>query len=823
VNVRTIKTITPWIGVCVVICIWSVVGLAHHNGPEFYVDARNPVEDDQDGDYHFRTINAALNNFPEPQDDDTLVIAPGVYVESLVISVDGLMIKTSGSADQTIIQGAIKVDAERVELNGFSVDAGGQAVGISVEMDDAHLVSLIVYGAETGVLLSGPGPLKRILLENNRIYNNQIGLMAENMRDSALVENTFDANIVHGGVIENGYDLTLTQNRWTLNGEFGLHILNGRYIELEDEVWLNNASNGIVLEAVSRLKLNRGEAHQNGGFGILLTDAHLNEINQISFDRNTQAGLKIEEASQSNVIQGSNFIAHSTADSAGIWVDGPVFDNDIVGNTFEQNRVGILLTSTHEGAPGSNRMTDNTIIQSTGDGVRAEATEGDNLFADNTLANNNGNGIYWVSSQDWIEANTVSHSGQSGLALNNSTDLDVVGNVVKFNRASGLSLQTGAFNNRIKQNFFNENLEQGISLHGDEATRLIGNEFSSNQRNGLHIELSTELTLEDNLSDHNGEYGVWINQTDTVMIHNNKVTSNNTGGVFVQQTESLLFEQNAIEDNLHLGLWVVGSDVDAKRNWWGHAMGPAGFFEGRGNAVVGLRLVDIAPWLPDRPDRLIEPTVEALILDAVGYNQTLEVDIRDRSRLQLEMTGLGVDEQGRRMPVSLGVVVLAEYDLAEQSQSVEAPTGTKALYSIQVGGLSEGQSHLVINYDGLDISNADDLALYQWQGERWNMLPGATFSLSKQVTGELSTSQLKPAVIALIEGNVSTASVPFRADASNAKTSVDRAEEAEQIAVISQPNTGIDMTLIAASLFVLGLGRVARRYQVLDRLQSILP
>jgi len=816
-NARTFAR--PWVFGVMLCCLWSVVGLAHHNGPEFYVDARNPVEDDLDGDYHFRTIAAALSQFPLPTEDDTIIVAPGVYEGSVNISVDGLTLRASGSADQTIIKGSIVIDAERVTFRGFTVDATDQAVGVHVLGDAAVVEDVSVFGAGAGVSLSGPRPLKRIQLKNSRIYNNEIGIQASDLRDSLLTDNLIDANSAHGGLLEHTYEVALKQNQWTLNGGTGLWLKDGRYLTVEADAWLSNGDHGIVLEAVSRVSLTSGRAHQNGGFGLWINDAHLNRVEGSSFDRNARGGVMIDHGSQANVVQNSAFLAHSAGDGAGAWLEGSVHNNEIIGNSFELNRVGVWLTATRQGAPGSNRIQQNTVTQSSGDGIRAEGSEGDNVVEGNTLTHNNGNGVYWAGGRDRLVGNDVQHSGQTGFYLDAVSDMSVLGNVVRFSQADGLALAPGAANNRIQDNELSENFGGGVRLSADQDTRLVANTLFGNQRHGLWLQRSQRVTVEANALRHNGEWGVWMEQIAEAKVLGNQVTQNNAGGIALDQADAVLLENNTIETNLHLGARATGSPVDARRNWWGHPLGPAGLFEGRGNAVWGIPMSGLLPWLPDRPDALLAPTVEALILDAVGGGQTLEIDARDRSNLQIQLTELGQDADGRRVPVSQGVVLLAEYDVASRLP-FEIPSQTKALHTVQLGGVSYGQAHLTLSYDGLEVANPSGLGLYLRTTGGWEALPGRVWPQSRQVTGELASAALKPAVIALVEGEVEAA---LLAPQTQSDTGALGANNRDNLpTAVRALKLGIDLSLIGVFLVLVGLGRAARTHRWLERLKATL-
>jgi len=222
--------------------------------------------------------------------------------------------------------------------------------------------------------------------------------------------------------------------------------------------------------------------------------------------------------------------------------------------------------------------------------------------------------------------------------------------------------------------------------------------------------------------------------------------------------------------------------------------------------VVGVSLEHVLPWLPDEPGRVVWSSVTGEVLDAVGPGETLALDFQDRAGLTVEIVNVGLDDEGNRIPFSLGVILLSKYD---QFQGLALPLDAVALYHVQVGDFDRGAVQVAVGLE--DISSQTDhntLKLWLQTAQGWVPLPGGLRAGSKRITGELSVGQLKPGLIALApEGTVSSRTSP--ASVQQASTKVLPAEGTAQTTVpVPQ---GEDLSLLSLSLLLLLLGHKASR------------
>lgn len=794
-------------------------GWASHDRPVFIVDANNPPEDDLDGDYHFRSLTAALTQFPNPKEDESIKLAPGTYIESIILDVEGLTLEATGELDQTILQGQITIDAKRITVTGITIDATGLLFGLEVLEDKAIIESLNVFGADTGILLQAGAPVRDLVLTNNRIYQNRMGINAQDVRYASITNNVIEANTQAGGRFEALYQVQFSNNIWRSN-ERGLILRASREIELLNETLSSNNHYGARLNAVDRVLVKNALVESNRAVGLRLDDGKDNQILNSQFRHNHQAGLRLENHSQQNVLQNNVFEAHTQAGSSGLWVLGPVYDNTILNNEFIDNWVGIRLSES-DGAPASNRFEGNNILNANTDGLRVEASDGDNLFIKNSLIRNNQNGVYLAGGDDEFSENNIEFSGAEGIWVDGSVGLIVSRNSSTSNQSNGLRMSGTAINNRIFENHFAENYQHGVFVEDGVDHRIERNSISQNHRNGVYIGNIINLELNENFVDNNGEIGLRIHQAEKLDADGNTISHNQRGGVLVESGIKLDLEGNAIFNNLHMGLRLEGGDLIAKRNWWGDVLGPAGLFEGRGNAVIGTHLEQIVPWLPDEPDKIDLTSAYAEILDAIGRRETLEIDLRDRAGLRLDLSELGVDEDGKRVPISLGAILLSRYQQTELEDIPELPE-TLALYHVQLNGLENGIANLIVELGDIETSlDFNRLALWYWDGEKWLGLPGRLREVSQQVTGEIRANLLKPGLIALAPRS-SEARVFMEpvTTASAALTGAGRTANHKTVSLNSSIRLE-DFSLLFIALGALGLGRLLRKYPLLISLDRI--
>src|SRR3990172_5764723 len=194
---------------------------ASHSSPPFYIDDDSPPEEDFDGDYHFHSIRAALEQFPHPQEGDALFIAPGVYEGDLLLQgVDHLTLSdnvwvSNGEAGLSLENGRdvhlereqalhnaghgmALSDVQRATLDQVTCSENGEAgVQFNDAVDNAISGSRFERNGAAGVKLEGRSQDNAIADSQFRGHSDEAaaglwlaGQAYDNqVRDNELVEN----------------------------------------------------------------------------------------------------------------------------------------------------------------------------------------------------------------------------------------------------------------------------------------------------------------------------------------------------------------------------------------------------------------------------------------------------------------------------------------------------------------------------------------------------------------------------------------------------------------------------------------------------------
>ena len=459
-------------------------------------------------------------------------------------------------------------------------------------------------------------------------------------------------------------------------------------------------------------------------------------------------------------------------------LEGDVTGSIVLKNTIIGNSLGVRLTRSEvtEGEPSNNTIDSNEIKNSDEDGVRVEASFGLNLFRSNQIVGNTRVGIHVTGGggNDTFAENLVEGNGDDGIRIANSERNTVQDNEIALN--GGGNNQGGetdggglvlikAHRTLVRRNQIHDGEANGILIVESNDVRLLENTVERHQQDGVRALKPERLLLEGNAIQHNRERGVALYDCKTPDLQRNAIVNNTLGGVFLKNCEAPRLQMNEIVDNGRFGLWSEGSpDIQARRNWWGDPRGPAGVFEGRGNAVILIGVAGgnsfpleqdqivqaVLPWLLDRVAELEEPSVRGFLLYDLGPNQ-IELDATDRADVKLSLVGVAKEERG--------VAVVARYRHplpTENSIHAVAPLeGAIKAVTVLVSGFGTGTATLDVAYRDDELPEGVDkatLRLFHWDAAqgRWVQLPGKSLEGVGLVEGEIPVEKLRAgAVLAL--------------------------------------------------------------------------
>ncbi len=775
---------TIWLGVAALFVLLLAMAsqtFADHGGPITFVDIKNPVADDQDCDFHFKTLKAALTKCPL-QEYGTIIVDPGIYDEGLLeVNVKGLIIKSSGGAQRTKINGCFKLSGKEVELQGFDINAVSCDQGIVVANREVKVRENIVHEAKMdGLEVSGVSDSATIT--NNRFFNNSrygIYVRQDSSQGIQILKNEIQSNGSSGILLEGNTDrFNISENDVSLNLGAGLLILGSDEGQAAKNTFSANQLEGIKLDKSNGNVVVNNAITANGLFGISIVGGNNNEVRTNDLTSNRAGGVALRgngTAAQRNTIENNKIEGNTQAGASGVLLEGNVTGSILLKNEIKRNSFGLRLTRSpvaSESEPSNNTIDSNQIMGSDEDGVRVEASFGLNLFRSNQIADNNRVGIRILGGRgnDEIADNVIQNNGDDGIRIEQSDRNTIRENEIArngggdgsggVNDGGGIVLIQANYTT-VQKNSLRDGEANGVLLRESNNVKIFENTIERYQQDGVNGQKANNLLLEDNRIQTNRERGVSLKECTAADLQRNIITANTLGGVFFSSCNGANLQMSEITDNLRYGLWVENSqNMTARRNWWGDPKGPAGVFEGRGNAVIMIgvqggnsfpleidRIVDaILPWLTDRLGEQLESSVAGFLLSDFGPGK-VDLDVMDRADGRVSLFSVEKEERG--------IAILAKYKqpLPSQEKSYYHPTpltGAIKTVSVLTSGFGTGTAIVGVAFTDAELPsnvNKANLRLFYWNGSRWVPLPGKSLQNVNLVEGEIDVKLLRDGVI----------------------------------------------------------------------------
>jgi parallel beta-helix repeat protein len=767
-----------WIG-------FSPMALANHGGPVIYVDNKNASTDDNDCNFHFKTIRAALTKCPL-QEFGTIIVDPGTYNESdtggpLTIIVKGLIIKSSGGAPRTKINGCFNVAAQKVEISGFDINGVSCDHGITVAEREANIHDNIIHESKLDGILVSPFSDESVFVNNNIFNTGGNGVdIGSDSHGIQLTQNRLESNKANGILLEGRSDrYNIANNNIDLNNGAGILILGADSGQITKNTIEANVMEGIKLNGSHDNVVVDNTLNANDLFGISLVGSDNNEVRSNTLTSNRAGGVALrgdDGAAQSNTVENNQITGNVQSGASGVLLEGTVAGSIVLKNVIGQNSYGVRLTSSQvsPGQPSNNSISQNEIKISDEDGVRIEASSGLNIFLNNQILNNNRTGVHVLggNGNDEFAANTIQGNGNDGIRIENSNRNTIRENTISNNGGSngqsgvddgGAIVLSNSSSTTINQNTLQDGEANGLLMLQADSTKLFNNTIQRFQQDGVNATNSKNLFLQNNVIQSNRERGVVLSGSQSPDLEGNTISSNSLGGVFFSNSQNPHLQLNSIIDNLRYGMWVeqnpAGSSIEARRNWWGDRKGPSGVFEGRGNAVIMMGVQDgnssileqdtilqsVMPWLTDRVNEEAESSVTGFILQDFGPGK-VELDATDHADVRVSLFSVAQEERG--------IAILAKYSSPlPTANSALAPSplsnAIKAV-SILTNGFGTGSAVIDINYSDSEVPQGVDksaLRLYQWTGSNWQPLTSKNMGSVNVIEGEIDVKLLRDGVI----------------------------------------------------------------------------
>jgi len=244
--------------------------------------------------------------------------------------------------------------------------------------------------------------------------------------------------------------------------------------------------------------------------------------------------------------------------------------NRILNNRISGNPVGIYLIP----PSNSNTIRNNTIANSTLDGIRGDNLFDRTLIDSNVILNSRGHGVHIERSWNvTLKNNTIAFNDRNGITLNYTHESHLEGNYAESNGLDGMYITNGA-RDTIKGNTFSLNggnglmIEQSLDpvLRGDQIeafsdseylNRVSRNTCTGNGRAGIALHEVTAI-LGGNTCLFNG-YGLRFIEAATLTAENG--LNRNGVGIFLVNTNNNMLRGNEATEN-DVGIYVEGRSLE---------------------------------------------------------------------------------------------------------------------------------------------------------------------------------------------------------------------------------------------------------------------
>ena len=724
----------------------GVVGSGESGPTTLVVDATASESEDTDRDARFRTLQAALSD-GDPAPYATVKLAPGRYeIGSLTLGIEGLTLASTGSPSQTALVGQVTLDAPNVRLEGLTVEAADGGTAVTIKARGAALQNVRVVGGRHGVSVAST---HGATIDGSTIYNQgSDGVVLREAWDVRITGSEVRGNGGLGVLMEDARDLTLEGNIVAFNGLGGVWARRSEGLVIRKNEVRDNSLVGVALQRTSGTSVAENRIASNEA-GVLLMDAGENAVQNNRLESQRTVGVVLKNGARGNTIEGNAIRGTQGQGAIGVRLSGKVNSNRIIKNSIVESGSGVVFVSNDSGAPSDNLFQGNEIARTDGVGVTLSAGARRNRFVDNRIHDNLNAGVRSQGNANVYQSNELASNGTVGIALEGAHDASLQGNRIHHNGAEGVRL-TDASAVFVEDNEVTANGRAGVAIQGGGQLRLLRNTLATNGTDGLTAQGTETLVLMGNAVRSNPNVGLAIDDVRDADIQGNHVDGNGSGGIRLASVQGADVASNQVTGNFRFGLRVgeQSIDVSAHRNYWGDPSGPAGTFAGRGNAVLGLEMADVTPWLPAKPDRLAVDSVSSLVLESPRSDR-IAYDAGERIGLELAFYDLG--RAGRQELLTRGVVLAARY----RQPPEDTPPLDKELgfYTITVDGADSGLAELTLSYReedqpaGLD---PDALKVFVLEDGEWRALDGASVDPElKRVTGTIDVSELDGRLIGL--------------------------------------------------------------------------
>jgi len=227
----------------------------------------------------------------------------------------------------------------------------------------------------------------------------------------------------------------------------------------------------------------------------------------------------------------------------GIWVvnaQASIYDCQIDGNGLGES-IGIYLWYN-----AIAEVVGNTINNSN-DGIRIDGSS-NNIINENEISASGEHGISIINNSDenQIIENVIKKSSGDGIFLENSNKNTIAGNEISDTSSFNGIVLFGGDDNIINENEIKNSGACGISINGSDNNIVSGNKISGSGKHGIHIKNSSNNnTIEENVIKKSDRVGIRVAETsNNNTIKENIVKKSGVYDLFQDLSSSNIWEDN---------------------------------------------------------------------------------------------------------------------------------------------------------------------------------------------------------------------------------------------------------------------------------------
>ncbi|MEA3323834.1 MAG: NosD domain-containing protein, partial [Euryarchaeota archaeon] len=426
-----------------------------------------------------------------------------------------------------------------------------------------------------------------------------VGISTYHSNNNTITDNTVNSNDC-GIRMEMSRDNTLQNNIANSNEGDGIYLS----MFSDDNVFTNNTANsndcGIRMRQSNNNTFTKNTVSSND-YGIRLYQSNNNSITCNGVCNNAQRGLHLFLFSRDNNISYNNIIANGAQQANGSYqwqFDNAQTNSVVAENNYWGTADGSIIAASTMGdvdcepfetvacpcAPTPELPTSrppiyvgpgetNTTIQ----GAVNNATSGDTIIvrdgtynenvdvdvAHLTIRSENGSANCFVNASDPNDSvfrMIVNYVDISGFTVENATGDDAAGIYLGLNaNHCNISGNTVANNNvgihlyispdnTLQNNIVNLNEKDGIYMGQADRNILRDNIVNSNTGIGISIDHSDDIILRNNIANSNN-YGIYMGYTVRSVLLNNTANSNNESGINMDHSNNNTLRKNTVNSN----------------------------------------------------------------------------------------------------------------------------------------------------------------------------------------------------------------------------------------------------------------------------------